>query len=101
MHTTHTDGSASVQQMAEAAASMRMDEILFSEHVRHTSTYYPEFVAEVRKIAPNAAGSPVTILEAGRVVVEALVQAALWACLGIGALVIAINRSAKEILLIF
>lgn len=50
MHTTHTDGSASVQQMAEAAASMRMDEILFSEHVRHTSTYYPEFVAEVREV---------------------------------------------------
>lgn len=60
-----------------------------------------EFVAEVRKIAPKAAGSPVTILEAGRVVVEAFVQAALWAFLGIAALVIAITRSAKEILLIF
>ena len=50
MHTSYTDGTASVAQMAEAAASKGMDEILFSEHVRHTSSYYPEFVTEVRDL---------------------------------------------------
>jgi len=60
-----------------------------------------EFVAEVRSLAPNAAGSPVTILEAGRVVVEAFVQAALWAFIAIALLVITLMRSLREILLIF
>ncbi|MAF49232.1 MAG: hypothetical protein CMM10_13300 [Rhodospirillaceae bacterium] len=59
------------------------------------------FVSEVRTVAPNAAGSPVTILEAGRVVVEAFVQAALWAFLLIAALVIVITKNTKEVLLIF
>lgn len=64
-------------------------------------TALAEFVAQVRTIAPRAAGSPVTILEAGRVVVAAFVQAALWAFIAIALLVIAITRSLKEILLIF
>jgi histidinol phosphatase-like PHP family hydrolase len=46
-HTTHTDGTASVQAMATAAAQAGLAELLFSEHVRHTSDYYPEFAAEV------------------------------------------------------
>jgi histidinol phosphatase-like PHP family hydrolase len=49
-HTDYTDGTAGVHQMADAAASKGLDEILFSEHVRHTSTYYPSFVAEVRGV---------------------------------------------------
>jgi histidinol phosphatase-like PHP family hydrolase len=47
MHTSHTDGTASSRQMAESAASAGINEILFSEHVRHTSTYYPTFVDEI------------------------------------------------------
>jgi putative hydrolase len=50
MHTTYTDGTASAEQMAEAAVLKGIKEILFSEHVRHTSTYYPEFVEVVRKL---------------------------------------------------
>ena len=50
MHTAHTDGTASAQEMADAATSMGIDEILFSEHVRHTSTYYPAFVEEIRAL---------------------------------------------------
>ena len=38
MHTTYTDGTASVHEMAEAALSRGIGEVLFSEHVRHTST---------------------------------------------------------------
>ncbi|MBT4750972.1 MAG: MMPL family transporter [Rhodospirillaceae bacterium] len=64
-------------------------------------TALAEFVAEVRSIAPEAAGSPVTILEAGRVVVAAFVQAALWAFIAIALLVLAITRSLREIGLIF
>lgn len=60
-----------------------------------------EFVAEVRVVAPRAAGSPVTILEAGRVVIEAFIQAALWAFIAIALLVIALMRSLREVLLIF
>ncbi len=50
LHTSHTDGTASVQEMAHAAASAGVREILFSEHIRHTSTYYPAFAAEVRAL---------------------------------------------------
>lgn len=48
MHTSHTDGTATVAQMAEAAFTAGMRQILYTEHVRHTSAYYPSFVAEVR-----------------------------------------------------
>jgi putative hydrolase len=49
MHTNITDGTASVLEMAEAAQSARMTQILFSEHIRQTSTYFPEFSALVRR----------------------------------------------------
>lgn len=50
MHTVHTDGTASSSEMAEAAISRGMKEILFSEHVRHSSTYYPAFAGEIRAL---------------------------------------------------
>jgi len=50
LHTTHTDGRATVSEMAQAAASIGMTEVLFSEHVRHTSAYFPSFVHEVREL---------------------------------------------------
>lgn len=50
MHTEHTDGTASAQQMAKAAISQGIEEVLFSEHVRGASTYYPSFVHEVRSL---------------------------------------------------
>jgi putative hydrolase len=48
MHTTHTDGTATSLEMAQAAAACGIGEILFSEHVRHTSTYFPAFAREIR-----------------------------------------------------
>jgi putative hydrolase len=51
MHTNHTDGTASIIEMACAAAGNGIAEILFSEHVRHTSTYFPGFAQEVRAVA--------------------------------------------------
>jgi len=53
MHTEHTDGTASSQHMADAAVSKGIREILFSEHVRHTSTYYSSFVQEIRALSSS------------------------------------------------
>jgi putative hydrolase len=50
MHTSHTDGTTSAQEMAQAAVSKGLNEILFSEHVRHTSTYFPKFASEIRSL---------------------------------------------------
>ncbi len=52
MHTTYTDGGASVQDMVAAATPAGVAEVLLSEHVRHTSTFYPSFVAEVSSVLP-------------------------------------------------
>ena len=48
MHTSHTDGTATVREMAEASASASVKQVLYTEHVRHTSTYYPSFVEDVQ-----------------------------------------------------
>ena len=50
LHTSYTDGTASARQMADAASRAGISEVLFSEHVRHTSTYFPGFAAEVRSL---------------------------------------------------
>ncbi len=49
-HTTWTDGTASSRDMAGAAAGAGIREMLFSEHVRRTSTYFPDFAAEIRAL---------------------------------------------------
>ena len=51
VHTSHTDGGASVQQMAKAAVEKGIIEILFSEHVRATSNYFISFALEVRALS--------------------------------------------------
>ncbi len=48
MHTTYTDGRSDVGQMIEAAVAQGMTEILFSDHVRHDSSYFPRFFEDVR-----------------------------------------------------
>lgn len=48
LHTSYTDGTASVQKMAGVAVEIGLVEVLFSEHVRRTSTYFPSFVTDVR-----------------------------------------------------
>lgn len=49
-HTTWTDGTASSVDMASAAAAAGIREMLFSEHIRRTSTYFPDFAAEIRAL---------------------------------------------------
>lgn len=51
MHTNYTDGTASLDEMAEAVQEQGVGIVLFTEHVRHTSTYYGTFLAEVRGLS--------------------------------------------------
>ncbi len=50
LHTNWTDGTASAQEMAVAAQVRGMSAILFSEHIRHTSTFFPAFQQQVRAL---------------------------------------------------
>ena len=50
VHTSYTDGTASVRQMADAAASSGIRDLVFTDHVRHTSTYVPSYAAEIRSL---------------------------------------------------
>jgi len=51
MHTDYTDGADSLKRMAAAVRKQGVDIVLFSEHVRHTSTYYDTFLEEVRGLS--------------------------------------------------
>jgi putative hydrolase len=53
MHTSYTDGKATIKEMADSAKEYELKQVLFSEHVRHTSTYYPGFVEELKGLAPE------------------------------------------------
>lgn len=59
------------------------------------------FVAAVRTVAPRASGGPVTILEAGRTVVEAFVFAAVLSVVAISLMIAALLHSARDIGLVF
>ncbi len=59
------------------------------------------FVAAVRRLAPNATGSPVIILEAGEAVVAAFAQAAVLAVACIVVLLAVLLRSPRDIALVF
>jgi putative hydrolase len=50
MHTTYTDGKATVSEMVQSAVGAGLSDVLFSEHVRHTSQYFPQFASEIRGI---------------------------------------------------
>jgi len=51
IHTTWTDGEGSVHEVLDAARARGLREIAFTEHARHTSTYYPDFFAEIDEAA--------------------------------------------------
>ena len=48
MHTTWTDGQASVAEMIHAAKARGLQAIAITEHVNSQSDWYPRFVADVR-----------------------------------------------------
>ena len=57
------------------------------------------FVIAVRAIAPNATGAPISIQESGTTVVNAFIQAALWAFLSISILLYIVLRRIGDVLL--
>jgi len=59
------------------------------------------FVDAVRALAPRATGSPATILEAGRVVVNAFLQAAVISVMLISLLIAVLLRRLHDVLLVF
>ncbi|MDD9878090.1 MAG: MMPL family transporter [Magnetovibrio sp.] len=59
------------------------------------------FVAAVREVAPNAAGSPVVILEAGRTVLGAFAEACAIAVIGIVILLALVLRRARDVAFVF
>ncbi len=58
-HTLWTDGTATSADMAAAAAESGIMEFMFSEHVRSTSTYFPEFEKEIRAL--NVSGMTIFV----------------------------------------
>lgn len=75
-------------------------EVFPEEDVRNPEALR-RFVAAVRTIAPNATGSPVIIVEAGRAVIRAFAEAAAISIVAIALLVGVILRRPRDILLVF
>lgn len=50
LHTHWTDGTASAHTMALTAQARGIRAILFSEHIRHTSDFFPAFQAQARAL---------------------------------------------------
>ena len=50
-HTTWTDGSSSVEDIATKAEFMGLKRLFFTDHVRRASTYFPEYASEIRKLS--------------------------------------------------
>lgn len=58
VHTSFTDGQASVREVVKRAEEIELREIAFTEHVRRASSFYPGFAAEVTAVRRS---SPVRI----------------------------------------
>jgi predicted RND superfamily exporter protein len=59
------------------------------------------FVAAVRELAPGVTGSPVTILEAGRTVVGAFIQAGITSVVVISLVIVIVLRRLNDVMLVF
>ncbi|HEX2238522.1 MAG TPA: MMPL family transporter [Gammaproteobacteria bacterium] len=85
------------QQYITADGRARV-QVFPSESMNNTSAMR-QFVAAVQAIAPNATGAPVSLVEAGKVVVGACVQAALTALVCASLLMLVVLRSLLDMLL--
>ncbi len=59
-----------------------------------------QFVDSVQQVAPHAGGSPVGILQGGRAIINACVQATILAIVASAALLLAVLRRSREVLLV-
>ncbi|MBI4125570.1 MAG: PHP domain-containing protein [Deltaproteobacteria bacterium] len=61
IHTTATDGQATIEEIIEKARSIGLGEIAFTEHVRKTSNYFSDFVAQVKRLRKKTGGIAVYV----------------------------------------
>ncbi len=57
------------------------------------------FIAAVRTVAPEATGTPISIQESADTIVRAFIEAGVWALIAITALLIAVLRRARDVLI--
>ncbi len=76
-------------------------QIFPKEDIQQDADALRDFVETVRTVAPDATGPPVVILEAGRTVVRAFLQAAGLAVLAITVLLAVLLRNLRDIALVF
>jgi hypothetical protein len=98
--TLETLPAALRDQWIAADGRLRVD-IFPKENLYAGNDAIRRFVTAVQDVAPNAAGAPVSIYEAGRTVMGAFVQAAVLAGIAIAVMLLALLRSIKHTLLIF
>lgn len=60
MHSTWTDGKNAVSEVLEQARSLGMETIAITDHIRSTSTYYPDYAKEIRSL--NSSQKQVNLL---------------------------------------
>jgi predicted RND superfamily exporter protein len=84
----------------EAADGQTLVEVYPAENLRDHAALR-RFVAEVRSVAPRASGTPVIILEAGRTVTRAFLEAAAISVVAIGLLIALLLRRLREVFLVF
>lgn len=82
------------------AEGMARIEVIPSEDVRD-QTALKEFVHAVQRVAPNAAGAPIVIIEAGQAVLASFAQALTYSIVGISIVLFVVLRRVKDVLLVF
>ncbi|MFA4825886.1 MAG: PHP domain-containing protein [Methanoregula sp.] len=50
IHTTITDGTSSIEEFIQTGINRGLQEIAFTEHVRKTSEWYPEFIEKIEAL---------------------------------------------------
>ncbi len=95
------DDLPEVLRRRQVAADGRARLTVYPKEDVHQRQALERFVAAVRGLAPEAAGSPVVILEAGNTVVAAFAQAAALAVGLISLLLAVLLRRARDVVLVF
>ncbi len=75
-------------------------EVIPAGDVRDTAVLR-EFAHAVQKVAPNAAGAPIVIIEAGQAVLSSFVQALVFSIVGISIVLLLVLRRVMDVILVF
>jgi hopanoid biosynthesis associated RND transporter like protein HpnN len=72
-------------------------EVLPQQTDSNSETAMERFAAAVQRVAPNAAGAPITITESGRTVVRAFIEAGAFAFVSISLILLVALRSLRDV----